>query len=121
MWEHAEGVVHIPEAIKSTLEIVEYFHAGGTETTRASDGKLKLSGVRTALGAFASDALELSAYKRLHAITNQFTIDLRDTFAMIGPDVQRARDHHKDLLQEMEKEWQGIRETKRAANQLARL
>jgi hypothetical protein len=122
MWEHAGALVGIPAAIKATIEILGYIRSGSSPTDRATtDAAAKLSIVQSGLEGFAQDALELAAFKRLHTMTNQFGIDLRETFAMIGPDEKRAQHHHIEMLEVIEREFLTLWDGERAGNQLARL
>ncbi len=118
MWGHAKDILSIPGALKATLDIINYFRTGQPSAAQADDAINKLGSVKSALERFAVDALELTAYKDLHAMTNQLNIDLRQTFATIGPDPARAKAHFSEFNFEIQQEFLTLWEGQRAGNQL---
>jgi hypothetical protein len=122
MWSHAEALIGIPEAIKATIDIFDYVRSGRSSPENGGkDGIRKLADVRGALEGFATDAVELAAYKQLHMITNSFMIDLKEAFAIAGPDEKRARLHHSEMLDVIQIEFISVWEGQRAGAQLAKL
>lgn len=118
MWEHASALIGVPAAIKATLEIIKMLNPAPGKAEPAQQAAHKLESVYAAVASLATDAAELAAFKDLHALTNQFQIDLKDSFAMVNPDPDRARDHWYKLAQAMKGEFMAMREGQRAAAQL---
>jgi hypothetical protein len=120
MWEHAEALVGVPEAIKATIEIIEHF-ISGRRPPRSADGSANLRQMRSALHALATDAVELAAYKALHKVTNSLLIDLRETFTITVPGKDRARNHYHQMLTVIETEFVSVWEGHRGGGLLEKL
>jgi hypothetical protein len=122
MWEHAPALLGIPAAIKATLELLDRLRSGGTGIDRlVADAADRQALIRGSLLNFANDALALKAFKSLHALTNSLFIDLKETFAIFTPDLDRARAHHTENLLIMKGEYMRLFSAQRAGNQLRAL
>jgi hypothetical protein len=122
MWAHATQLLGVPGAIKAALDLFDRFSKGAlTPPEGTGNGKEQLRQIKEALSAFAVDAIELKAYKTLHAATNEFLIDLRETFTLAIPDEVRARQIHSHTLQVVKAELDSIWTANRGGNQLAAL
>jgi hypothetical protein len=123
MWEHAEAIIGIPEAVKATLDIIKHFRpAKGKDVSvriKAAEEHQRL--IRDSIQAFAVDAVELAAWKELHAITNSFSSSLKETFSIVGVPRERARQHHQDTRDIISLEFFSLHETQRAGDAFARL
>jgi hypothetical protein len=120
MWEHAAPLIGIPSAIKALFDLHDRL-AGSASHQEAATAKEKLREISDAIDGFAIDALELAAYKALHSATNQFMIDLKDTFAVISPDLDRSRMHYSATLKPIKSEIKALWMGQRAGAQLAAL
>lgn len=121
VWEHAPALIGIPAAIKATLEVIEKLRGGAPHAAEAAAAKANLSAIAAALDTFADDAVELAALKDLHALTNQFMIDLKYAFAIVGPDPAQSRTQWVNNINNIKLEFMSMREGARAAAQLAAL
>lgn len=121
MLEHAAAIIGVPAAIKATLDIVDRIRRNGTATGQEPEAAAHLVAIHKAMEAFAVDANELAAYKKLHTLTNQLYIDLRQTFVLDNADRNWSRSYHTDHLNLIQIELTTVWEGNRAGGQLAGL
>jgi hypothetical protein len=120
MWENSAALIGIPAAIKATIEVIEKLH-GALSGTDAQQVKTNLVSVNSALEKFAEEATELAAFKDLHALTNQFSIDLRLTFQLAGPDPTQVLGLWSQSLVSIRAELKDVKDGARGGGQLAAL
>ncbi|WP_374625340.1 hypothetical protein [Devosia sp.] len=116
VWENTRALVDIPGTIAAVITTI-----GSPAGANWQDCVRRLQSVYAALDAFVLDEVELAAFKSLHALTNQMMIDLKDTFALVGPDPVQSRRHWSAHSALMRQEFRAMRGGARSSMQLAAL
>ncbi len=114
VWENTRALVDIPATVAAVIASIR-----APVGVNWRDCERRLQSVYAALDAFVLDEVELAAFKSLHALTNQMMIDLKDTFALVGPDPVQSRRHWSAHSALMRQEFRAMRGGARSATQLA--